>query len=194
MEKSARRHPTEIVFSPLSFFCLLLSWVGVSALAFYVGMLVGRGEQIREIRRAYRAEEVAQSEDELPLLSFEESLTAPDEAERTQEVSDEPSVPVSQPEMKTSMESPGTGVAVLQIASFRQPELAEQLVQELRQKGYRSFRRISDPSEAGGGYSRVFVGPLPSVEMARELKDQLEQREGYKDILIRPVARQEDLP
>jgi cell division septation protein DedD len=194
MGKSARRHPTEIIFSPLSFFCLLFSWVGVSALAFYVGMLVGRSEQIREIQRAYRADEAAVSEEGPPLLSFEESLTAPDEAETAQGVSDRPETPVPEPETTTSTESADTGVAVLQIASFRQPELAEQLVQELRKKGYRSFQRVSDSSEAGGGYSRVYVGPLPSEEMARELKDQLEQREGYKDILIRSVVKKEDWP
>ena len=63
---------------------------------------------------------------------------------------------------------------------------------ELRKKGYRCFHRASDPSGADGGYCRVFVGPLPSVEMAAEVKERLEQREGYKDILIRSVGKKEE--
>ena len=81
---------------------------------------------------------------------------------------------------------------MLQIASFREPERAEHLVRELRKKGYRCFLRASDPSGADGGYCRVFVGPLPSAEMAAEVKERLEQREGYKDILIRPVGKKEE--
>ena len=81
---------------------------------------------------------------------------------------------------------------MLQIASFREPERAEHLVRELRKKGYRCFHRVSDPSGVAGGYCRLFVGRLQSAEMALELKERLEQREGYKDILIRSVGKKEE--
>ncbi len=81
---------------------------------------------------------------------------------------------------------------MLQIASFREPERAEHLVRELRKKGYRCFHRASGPSGADDGYCRVFVGPLPSAEMAVQVKERLEKQEGYKDILIRSVGKKEE--
>jgi cell division septation protein DedD len=194
MGKSTKRRPIEIRFSPLSLLCLFFIWVGVSGLAFYVGILVGRMEQMREIRRVYRADESVVAEEELPVLSFEESLTAPDE----QVGAGRPSVtvtPKARPAEalpKPAAEDGQTGIAVLQIASFREPERAEHLVRELRKKGYRCFHRASEPSGGDGGYCRVFVGPLPSVEMAEEVKKRLEQGEGYRDILIRSVGKKEE--
>ena len=191
MGKASKRRPTEIRFSPLSLLCLFFIWVGVSGLAFYVGILVGRMEQMREIRTVYRADETVVVEEELPLLSFEEALTASDEEAV---VGRPPVVPKARPAeglSKPSVEDGQPGVAVLQIASFRESERAEHLIQELRKKGYPCFLRAPDPSGADGGYSRVFVGPLPSAEKAAEVKERLEQGEGYKDILIRSVGKKE---
>ena len=78
MGKSNKRHPTEIRFSPFSLLCLLFCWVGVSGLVFYLGILVGRMEQMGEIRRIYEADERAVVEEALPSFSFEEGLTRPD--------------------------------------------------------------------------------------------------------------------
>lgn len=192
MAKVKKRHPTEIRFSPLSLLCLFFIWVGVSGLAFYVGILVGRMEQMREIRRVYRADESVVAEEELPVLSFEESLTAPDEKVGVRRPSAAPKARPTEAPSKPSAEDGHTGVAVLQIASFREAERAEYLVRELRKKGYRCFHRVSDPPGADGGYSRVYVGPLPSAEKAAEVKERLEQREGYKDILIRSVGKKEE--
>jgi DedD protein len=149
-------------------------------------------EQMREIRRIYRADESVVAEEELPVLSFEESLIAPDERVGEGRPSDTPKVLPMKVLSKPSAQDGQTGVPVLQIASFREAARAEQLVQELREKGYRSFHRASDPSGADGGYCRVFVGPLTSGEMAVEVKKRLEQREGYKDILIRSVGMKEE--
>jgi hypothetical protein len=192
MGKVTKRHPTEIRFSPLSLLCLFFIWVGVSGLAFYVGILVGRMEQMREIRRVYRADESVVAEEELPVLSFEEALVAPDEKAGVGRPSVGPKARPTEALSKPSAEDRQTGVAVLQIASFREAERAEHLVRKLREKGYRCFHRASDPSGADGGYCRVFVGPLPSAEMAAEVKERLEQREGYKDILIRSVGKKEE--
>lgn len=192
MEKATRRRPTEIRFSPLSLLWLFFIWVGVSGLAFYVGILVGRMEQMREIRTVYRAEETVVAEEELPLLSFEEGLTVSD-GEAV--VGHPPVVPKARPAealSKPSAEDGQTGVVVLQISSFRELERAERLVQELRKRGYPCFLRAPDPSGADGGYSRVFVGPLPSAEKAAEVKERLEQGEGYKDILIRSLGKKEE--
>ncbi len=192
MGKSTNRRPTEIRFSPLSLLCLFFIWVCVSGLAFYGGVLVGRMEQMREIRRVYRADENVLVEDELPLLSFEESLTAADEEQGVEPPSPVPEARATEALSKPSAEDGASGVAVLQIASFREPERAEHLVRELRKKGYRCFHETSGPSGADDGYWRVFVGPLPSAEMAVEVKERLEQREGYKDVLIRSVGKKEE--
>jgi len=192
MGKSTKRRPTEIRFSPLSLLCLFFIWIGISGLAFYVGILVGRVEQMREIRRVYRADESVVAEEELPGLSFEEALTAPDEEVGVGRPSVAPQAHPAEAMSKPSARDGQTGVAVLQIASFREAERAEHLVRELRKKGYRCFQRASDPSGADGGYCRVFVGPLPSAERAEKVKELLEQREGYKDILIRSVGKKEE--
>jgi len=191
MEKSKKRHPVEIRFSPFSLLCLLFCWIGVSGLAFYVGILVGRTDQMREIRRIYSAGERAVAEEAFPPLAFEESLMLPeDEAAlppptASKTVRPEP-LPLAPP-------VPGAGIEgrVLQIASFRKAELAERLVRELRAKGYRCFHNTTAPSGSGESYWRVFVGPLPSAEMARQVKDRLEREEGYRGILIRPAEQKE---
>ena len=190
MGNSTRRHPVEIRFSPFSLFCLFFVWLGVSALAFYVGMLVGRTEQMREIRKVYRADESAVPEEESPLLSFEESLTAPEEQKEVG------SAPVASKERPVEP-SPGSkeiargGDTVLQIGSFRKPEFAEQLVRKLEKKGYPAFQIGSG---ADGAYCKVFVGPLSSKEKAVEVKEHLERQEGYKGILIRSVGEKEGSP
>ncbi len=189
MGKSGKKYAMEIRFSLPSFLCLFFLWLGVTGLAFYVGTLAGRMGQMREIRRVYRADEKAAGSEEPPVLSFEESLTAPDEGGGD---AGQPSpAPKSPPARRAASPSPGgvSGSTVLQVASFRTPERAEQLVRELRKKGYRCFQRASDPSRGGGGYCRVFVGPLPNAEMAVQMKERLEEEEGYKGILTRSVGK-----
>jgi len=192
MGKSTKKRPTEIRFSPLSLLCLFFLWVGVSGLAFYVGILVGRMEQMREIRRVYRADESIVAEEELPVLSFEESLTAPDEDAGVRRPSPVPKARPTEALSKPSAEDGSFGGTVLQIASFREPERAEHLVRELRKKGYRCYHRTSRPSGQDGGYSRVFVGPLPNAETAVQVRERLERQEGYKDILIRSAGKKEE--
>lgn len=188
MGKSPARHPTEIRFSPFSLICLFFIWVGVSALAFYVGILVGRMEQMREIRKVYRADESAATEEELPSLSFEESLTAPEEGEREVHAPVAAESRLPEPAAPASGRAEAAGGAVLQIASFREPEYAAQLVRKLSKRGYPCYQVGAG---ADGGYCKVFVGPLSSKEKAVELKERLEQQEGYKGILIRSVGEKE---
>lgn len=192
MGKATKRHLTEVRFSPLSLLCLFSIWIGVSGLAFYVGILVGRMDQMREIRRVYRADESVVAEEEFPVLSFEESLTGPDEEVGVGAPFVAPKARPTEAMSQPSAEEGQTGVAVLQIASFREPERAEHLVRELRKKGYPCFLRASDSTGADDGYCRVFVGPLPSVEAAAEVKERLEQGEGYKGVLIRSVGKKEE--
>ena len=188
MGKSKKRHPTEVRFSPFSLLCLLFCWVGVSGLVFYLGILVGRMEQMREIRTFYRADESVVAEQELPPLSFEESLMLP-EGGPEEGGSSPPERLLQEPAVQSVGEGAPGQEKVLQIASFRKPEHAEHLVRELRGKGYPCFQRLSDPSGSGDGYCRVYVGPLPSVEAAVKVKEQLEQQEGYQGILIRSVGK-----
>ena len=192
MGTSIKRHPIEIRFSPFSLLCLFFIWLGVSALAFYVGILVGRMEQMREIRNAYSADERAVAEEESPFLSFEEALPAPDDGEGAERSSIVPKTRPPETVLEPTAESGSTGSTVIQIASFRNPEGAENLVQEMRKKGYRCFLRTPDRSGADGGYCRVFVGPLPSAEMAVRIKEHLEQQEGYKNTLILSVGKKEE--
>jgi cell division protein FtsN len=187
---SNKRHPTEIRFSPFSLLCLLICWVGVSGLIFYLGILVGRMEQKREIRRVYGADEKAVVEEALPAFSFEEDLTRPDG--ELEAVSPLPSKdPPPGPRVQSAEGGEGTQGKVLQVASFRNPEHAEHLVRKLRQKGYRCFQRLPGPSGSGDEYCRVFVGPLPNEETAEQVKERLERDEGIKEILMRSAAKKE---
>jgi cell division septation protein DedD len=148
-------------------------------------------EQMREIRRVYRADESFQAEEEFPALSFEEVLTASDEEPGSAGASAPPKVGSTEVRPKPSAEDAHKGAAVLQIASFREKERAEHLVRQLRKKGFECFHRSSAPSGRDGGFSRVYVGPLPNAETAVGVKERLEREEGYKDILIRFVGKKE---
>jgi cell division protein FtsN len=192
MAKANKRHPIEIRFSPLSLLCLFFCWVGATGLAFYLGILVGRMEQMREIRTHYRADESVVAEEELPPLSFEESLMLPEE-ELKQSTLSLPKSPPEEPLAELGAEGTSGQEKVLQVASFRKPEHAERLVRELRDKGYPCFQRFSGPSASGEGYSRVYVGPLPSAEVAVQVKDRLEKQEGYQGIMIRSIGKKAKL-
>ena len=187
-----KRHPAEVRFSPLSIICLLFCWVGVSGLAFYGGILVGRMEQMREVRRLYTADESAVSGEKIPDLSFEEDLGMPDMKGEGILASVETPLTPKQP---SEPEAQGRGAQrkVLQVASFLKPEHAENLIRALREKGYPCFHRLPDPAGSGDGYCRVFVGPLPNQETALEVKERLERQEGCKGVLIRSVGEKEAL-
>ena len=192
MGKSTKRRPTEIRFSPLSLLCLFFIWIGISGLAFYLGILVGRTEQMRETRRVYRADEDVAAEEELPALSFEEALSVPDEGVTVGQPPIAAEVRAPEVPSKPSVQDESAGVALLQIASFRESERAELVVRELRKKGYRCFLRPTESSGAEGGYCRVYIGPLQSAEMAAQVKERLEREEGYRDILVRSVGKKEE--
>ncbi len=190
MERPNKRHTAEIRFSPLSLLCLLLCWVGVSGLIFYAGILAGRMEQMREIRRVYRADELVVAEEEIPQLSFEENLVMPEEGRDGAPAAGPEAGPVQRPPEEVAA-GEGAQTKVLQIASFRKPEHAELLVRELRAKGYRCFQRLPGTSGSGDEYCRVFVGPLPDEQTAMRVKEQLEEEGGFKGILIRSVEKRE---
>lgn len=190
MERPNKRHPVEIRFSPLSLLCLLLCWVGVSGLIFYAGILAGRMEQMREIRKVYRADELVVADEEIPNLSFEEKLVMPEE-EPDGAPTAAPETGAAQPRSEQVASGESTQTKVLQVASFRTPENAELLVRELRGKGYRCFQRLPGTSGSGDEYCRVFVGPLPDEQTAMRVKEQLEEEGGFKGILIRSVEKRE---
>lgn len=185
-----KRHPAEVRLSPLVLVFLLFCWVGVLAVAFYGGILLGRTEQIREIRSLYTADESAAGEEQIPELSFERDLGLPDTEGEGMPASAEIPLAATQP---PELEAQGHGDPrrVLQVASFRKPELAEQFLRELREKGYPCFHRPPDPTGSGDGYCRVFVGPLPDEKTALEVKERLERQEGCKGVLIRSVGEKE---
>jgi cell division septation protein DedD len=149
-------------------------------------------QQMREIRTVYRADESVVAEEEFPALTFEESLTAPDEEAGPGHPTTAPKARPTKALSKPSAEDGAGRVAVLQIASFREPGRAEYLVRELRKKGYPCFHSAAGRSETDGGYCRVYVGPLPSGEEAVEVKERLEREEGYKDILVRSLGKKEE--
>jgi hypothetical protein len=190
MTKPRKKQPTEIRFSPLSLLCLLFCWVAVCGLAFYLGILVGRVDQMREVRRVYGDDERGGTEEELPYLSFAEDLVLPEEEQAGEAAAG--AEPVTEtPASRGSAERMATDARILQVASFREPEHAEHLVRELRKKGYRCFRSLPDPSGPGDAYCRVFVGPLSSQESALQMKARLEEEEGYQGILIRSAGKKE---
>jgi cell division septation protein DedD len=77
---------------------------------------------------------------------------------------------------------------LLQIATFSAPQRAERVVQALKEKGYRSFQKESLHGEPQKAYYKVFVGPFPTKTKASETKAKLEQKEGYRGIMIRTSA------
>jgi hypothetical protein len=191
----------EIRFSLVSLFCLICCWLGISFFAFYLGTLMGRMQQRKEIQLSYRGSERTGAQDEFPSLSFPEVLTQPDASQEGPSavgIQDRPGARSAAGPTDTSdgddeteerqerlalSESPTR--RVLQIASFREPDRADRLEQVLREKGYPCFQSASVTTNAEKGFFRVFVGPLPDQETAVRVKAKLEEQEGYRDILMR---------
>ncbi len=71
--------------------------------------------------------------------------------------------------------------SVLQLGAFRERRSADNLVKNLKDKGYSSFNKPS-PNE---GYYRVFVGPFENRDQALKIKTKLESKEGFKGLLLK---------
>lgn len=212
MGKAKKGRFFEIRFSLPSLVGLLFCWVGIAMIAFYLGFLMGRTEQMdRDIQRYPVSEREGEGEKSAQLF-FPEVLTRPEteldtlflsgqEGKKSGQESRKPVAapvqaesPIPQPVL-SSAESlsadPSHAQAktkVLQVASFREKERAEVFVRQLKKKGYACFYSTSIHPESNKAYYRVFVGPVPNPKEAARMKADLEKKEGFRGILVRSAT------
>ncbi len=198
MKRHQKERSPEIRVSPVSFLLLLACWLGISILAFYIGMMRGRMEQMRELRDLYRAPERTDGGEEPPPFSFTEALESPLGVPSGSGAAAGKGGPVGGDgragtgrsglleETSRRAGAMSRGEA-LQVASFRGAEGAERLVKILREKGYPCFRDLSGSEGSGTRYWRVFVGPFHAEGEARRTKERLEKEEGLEGIMIRSM-------
>ena len=97
--------------------------------------------------------------------------------------------PVAKPKKVAKVGTKGkTSERLLQIATFSEPQRAERVVRALKEKGYQSFHKKWLKGDPDKTYYKVFVGPFPNQSEATEMKAQLENKEGYRGIMIRTSA------
>lgn len=200
MKTSSKRRIFEVRFSLLSLVALLFCWVGISLVAFYLGFLMGRTGEMDKVGRRHSVRETAVAFEDEPRVAFPDVLSdskAEDHSLPEREVVGpataihEPPPPPGIPPTKHDVSQEASRKLntargrVIQVASFREQAGAEKLVAELEKKGYRCFSSRSVQPETKKAYYRVFVGPVPDEQDALRLKDELEKREGYRDIMIR---------
>jgi len=78
MSRDKPKRTIEIRFSLFSLVCLMACWLGITLLAFFLGSMVGRMQQMNETKHRYAVPEHVVPEEDLPVLTFDEALTEPD--------------------------------------------------------------------------------------------------------------------
>lgn len=211
MGKKGKRFGLEIRFSLGAAVGLLFCWLGISLLAFYLGMLMGRSDGTQVALPEFPVIEgtgLEQSPAELTfhhLLSLPESMTEfpynlkqgkSTGVTRPEEPKERPPAPEKRVTLKgmileegkvpVSSESKGSGgTKLLQVASFKEMKSAGSLIRSLRQKGYPCFPGVASHGDSGTEYYRVFVGPYANLAQAAQAKRKLEEDSGLRGILIR---------
>ncbi len=211
MGKKSKGRRLEVRFSLSAVACLMLCWVGISVLAFYVGMLMGRDDRDQFSRLKFSSADGVSAKQALAELTFENLLMRPSPADKVPQTvkekkekrtatSREPiqqlsvamkkapaarAVARKDPKPAASEKGATTGTKLLQVASFREKGSAGRLIKKLRDKGYRCFPAVSTNANSGTEYYRVFVGPYANLEEAAETKKNLEIKNGFKGIIIR---------
>ena len=236
MSQAKSRRKIEIRFSLFSLISLMACWLGITLLAFFLGSMMGRMQQMNESKHRYAVPEHAVPDEDLPVLTFDEALAEPDITlnqlplpsrdsggrQKAEGQASTPEVPspaassaddtkkVGKPE--NGLDKPENGVdkakkvaekpkslldkptkkgtrRVIQIASFKEKNRAESLVEKLKKRGYKSFLSVSDSSAGGEAYFRVFVGPFADMEETLAAKKALEGKDKIKNTFIRQEAK-----
>jgi len=78
MSRDKAKRSVEIRFSLFSLICLMACWLGITLLAFFLGSMVGRMQQMTETKHRYAVPEHVVLEEDLPVLTFDEALSEPD--------------------------------------------------------------------------------------------------------------------
>ena len=78
MSRDKAKRTVEIRFSLFSLICLMACWLGITLLAFFLGSMVGRMQQMNETKHRYAVPEHVVPEEDLPELTFDEALSEPD--------------------------------------------------------------------------------------------------------------------
>jgi D-alanyl-D-alanine carboxypeptidase len=94
--------------------------------------------------------------------------------------------PKASPSILTSEEESriqSTDGYVLQIASFREPERAENLQKWILEGGYQAFLERAALNNGETTY-RVRIGPYPQLIQAQEVAREIEQKSGYRAIIL----------
>ena len=211
MGKKGKKRRLEIRFSLGAVVALLFCWVGISLLAFYLGVLMGRTEGDRVSLAEFPLVEDGGLNHSPAELTFDNLLSLPDSmpefphtvrkgqrtgmtgSEKAQDTSGTPERKVSLPGMVSRKgDAPATpkrktpgGTKLLQVASFREIKSAGNLVRKLRQEGYPCFPGVSSQGDSQTEYYRVFVGPYDSFDQAAKTMRELEKNNGLQGILIR---------
>ena len=90
--------------------------------------------------------------------------------------------PDDAPARKQAAEAPAAGGWIVQLGSFLISENAIALRKRLRAKGYPAF--VESGSSAQGTVSRVFVGPMPDREQAKDSAARLRREMALKGIVV----------
>jgi len=177
----------------LSMFFLVVVLFGVF---FSLGYMVGRGSTASP---AAAASPVAVTDppavetrpSPVPAPAAGESSAASAETAAAPVVRYEPETKAQPPapaaDAPAAAKSPAAAAALLvrdlhlQVAALRIKEDADELVQDLRKKGYQPLIY----SQARDGWHRIILGPFPSESGARDVKSRLE-RDGYNSIIKKP--------
>ena len=109
-------------------------------------------------------------------VSRPESSPARSNSESTANKSDDA------PARKQAAEAPAAGGWIVQLGSFLISENAIALRKRLRAKGYPAF--VESGSSAQGTVSRVFVGPMPDREQAKDSAAKLRREMALKGIVV----------
>lgn len=124
--------------------------------------LVGQIKQDRETVLA-ASKQVLESSDSVPSGS-EPSGSDPDTGSQSQPAEPEPAMP--------------TAGFVIQVASFKQADNAGDLVERLRDAGYKAYQRSASTPE-GSQWHRVFLGPVIRHDDALALQRKLADDEHF---------------
>lgn len=77
------------------------------------------------------------------------------------------------------------GTYSMQVASYREREQAEKLVEKLSESGYRDVRLVEGEVAGRGTYYRVRVGRFASREAAERQGEDLLSQEGLEGLIVR---------
>jgi hypothetical protein len=209
MTKKKKRRTSDIRMSVFSFACLLICWVGVTLTAFYLGCVLGRSDRNLVSTPAFPIYERVGESDRSSSFSFPKVLGDRRPSSQDPDLLDPQPRPLPMLQEKTGStgglpEAGGTAVEasavkpevsappapslskmLIQVASFRDSMKAERLVGDLSRKGYRCFLMPPGDPDSQRPLYRVFVGPFTNRGMAEEIKEILQEKEGFKGIYIR---------